>query len=105
MVIVQSELRRSGYEELIPAGVVLTGGTSKMEGAVDLAEEIFHMVEWAHRNTRAACTTLSVIRFMPLRWVCSCICAKGLDSARVRQDVGSKASASRSREAWFARHF
>ena len=32
-----------GYEELIPAGVVLTGGTSKMEGAVDLAEEIFHM--------------------------------------------------------------
>ena len=37
------ELRRSGYEELIPAGVVLTGGTSKMEGAVELAEEIFHM--------------------------------------------------------------
>ena len=41
--LIQSELRRSGYEELIPAGVVLTGGTSKMEGAVDLAEEIFHM--------------------------------------------------------------
>jgi cell division protein FtsA len=28
---------------LIAAGVVLTGGTSKMEGAVELAEEIFHM--------------------------------------------------------------
>ena len=41
--LIQSELRRSGYEELIPAGVVLTGGTSKMEGAVELAEEIFHM--------------------------------------------------------------
>ena len=41
--LIQSELRRSGYEELIAAGVVLTGGTSKMEGAVDLAEEIFHM--------------------------------------------------------------
>jgi cell division protein FtsA len=26
-----------------PAGVVLTGGTSKMEGVVELAEEIFHM--------------------------------------------------------------
>lgn len=41
--LIQAEIRRSGYEELIPAGVVLTGGTSKMEGAVELAEEIFHM--------------------------------------------------------------
>lgn len=40
--LVQSELRRSGYEEMIPAGIVLTGGTSKMEGAVELAEEVFH---------------------------------------------------------------
>jgi cell division protein FtsA len=41
--LVQGELRRSGFEELVPAGVVLTGGTSKMEGVVELAEEIFHM--------------------------------------------------------------
>ena len=41
--LIQTELRRSGYEELIPAGIVLTGGTSKMEGASELAEEIFHM--------------------------------------------------------------
>jgi cell division protein FtsA len=41
--LIQGELRRSGYEDLIPAGVVLTGGTAKMEGAVELAEEIFHM--------------------------------------------------------------
>jgi len=41
--LIQAEIRRSGYEEIIPAGVVLTGGTSKMEGAVELAEEIFHM--------------------------------------------------------------
>jgi cell division protein FtsA len=41
--LVQSELRRSGYEDLIAAGIVLTGGTSQMEGVVDLAEEIFHM--------------------------------------------------------------
>ena len=41
--LVQSELRRSGYEDLIAAGIVLTGGTSKMEGVVELAEEIFHM--------------------------------------------------------------
>jgi len=41
--LIQAELRRSGFEDLIPSGVVLTGGTSKMEGAVELAEEIFHM--------------------------------------------------------------
>lgn len=41
--LVQSELRRSGFEDMIAAGIVLTGGSSKMEGAVDLAEEIFHM--------------------------------------------------------------
>jgi len=41
--LVQGELRRSGFEESCAAGVVLTGGTSKMEGVVELAEEIFHM--------------------------------------------------------------
>lgn len=41
--LIQTELRRSGFEELIAAGIVLTGGTSKMEGVVELAEEIFHM--------------------------------------------------------------
>ena len=41
--LIQAELRRSGFEDLIPAGIVLTGGTSKMEGVVELAEEICHM--------------------------------------------------------------
>jgi len=41
--LIQSELRKSGFEEIIAAGIVLTGGSSKMEGAVELAEEIFHM--------------------------------------------------------------
>jgi cell division protein FtsA len=40
---IQAELRRSGYEEMVPSGIVMTGGTAKMEGAVELAEEIFHM--------------------------------------------------------------
>jgi cell division protein FtsA len=43
MLLVQSELRRSGYEELIAAGIVLTGGSSKVRGLIELAEEIFHM--------------------------------------------------------------
>lgn len=41
--MVQAELRRSGFEDLVAAGIVLTGGTAKMEGVVELAEEIFHM--------------------------------------------------------------
>ncbi len=41
--LIQAELRRSGFEELIAAGYVLTGGSSRMEGAVELAEEVFHM--------------------------------------------------------------
>lgn len=41
--LVQAELRRSGFEDLIAAGIVLTGGSAKIEGVVELAEEIFHM--------------------------------------------------------------
>ena len=41
--LIQDELRRSGFENLIAAGVVLTGGASKMEGVLELAEEIFHV--------------------------------------------------------------
>src|SRR5512147_2244742 len=41
--LVREELRRSGFEEVIAAGIVLTGGSARMEGAIDLAEEIFHM--------------------------------------------------------------
>ena len=40
--LIQAELRRSGFEDRIAAGIVLTGGTAKIEGAVELAEEIFH---------------------------------------------------------------
>lgn len=41
--LVQAEIRKSGYEQMLAGGIVLTGGTAKMEGAVELAEEIFHM--------------------------------------------------------------
>ncbi len=40
--LVMTEICRSGYEKLIPAGMVLTGGSSRIEGIVDLAEEVFH---------------------------------------------------------------
>ncbi|MBM3356221.1 MAG: cell division protein FtsA [Betaproteobacteria bacterium] len=41
--LVQAELRRSGYEELLSSGVVITGGSSVMRGMVELGEEILHM--------------------------------------------------------------
>ena len=41
--LVQAELRRSGLEDVIASGIVLTGGSARMEGMVELAEEIFHM--------------------------------------------------------------
>ena len=42
-LLVQDELRRSAYEDLLGAGIVLTGGSSKMEGMVELAEEVFQL--------------------------------------------------------------
>ncbi|MBT8121239.1 MAG: cell division protein FtsA [Gammaproteobacteria bacterium] len=43
LTLIQAELQRSGFEDLIASGIVLTGGSAKIEGLVDLAEEIFHM--------------------------------------------------------------
>ncbi|MBW8907239.1 MAG: cell division protein FtsA [Betaproteobacteria bacterium] len=41
--LVQQALRDSGFEELLSSGIVLTGGSSVMQGMVELGEEIFHM--------------------------------------------------------------
>lgn len=43
LLLVQAELRRSGFEDLVAAGIVLSGGSSRVSGLVELAEEIFHM--------------------------------------------------------------
>jgi cell division protein FtsA len=40
--LVQQELRRSGFEDLLSSGIVITGGSSAMQGMVELGEEIFH---------------------------------------------------------------
>jgi len=41
--LVQAELRRSGFEDSVASGIVLTGGASLMPGALELAENIFRM--------------------------------------------------------------
>ncbi len=42
-LIQQDHLRINGFQNLTAAGIVLTGGSSRMLGAVELAEEVFHM--------------------------------------------------------------
>jgi cell division protein FtsA len=41
--LIQAELKRTNFEDKIAAGIVLTGGSSLVEGAVELAEEVFHV--------------------------------------------------------------
>ena len=41
--LILQELRDSGYEDQIAAGIVITGGTSSIDGAVDVAEATFGM--------------------------------------------------------------
>ncbi|TXT22533.1 MAG: cell division protein FtsA [Gallionellaceae bacterium] len=41
--LVQTELRRSGFEDLLSSGIVITGGSSAMQGMVELGEEVFHL--------------------------------------------------------------
>ncbi|MEI2768702.1 MAG: cell division protein FtsA [Nitrosomonas sp.] len=41
--LIQAELRRSGFEELLSSGIVITGGSASLRGMVELGEEIFHM--------------------------------------------------------------
>lgn len=41
--LVKNELRRCGFEDLIPAGMVITGGASKVKHIIDLAEKVFEM--------------------------------------------------------------
>ncbi len=40
---VHKELKHSGFLETLGAGLVLTGGSARMEGAIELAEEMFDM--------------------------------------------------------------
>ena len=41
--MIKAELQRSGYQELVAAGIVLTGGSSLLDGMAELAEEMFDM--------------------------------------------------------------
>ncbi len=42
-LLIQAELQRSGFQDLLSSGIVLTGGSSAMLGMVELGEEIFQL--------------------------------------------------------------
>jgi len=41
--LIAQELSRSGLEDMLPAGVVITGGSTLLKGTVDVAERVFGM--------------------------------------------------------------
>ncbi|HLY67709.1 MAG TPA: cell division protein FtsA [Chloroflexota bacterium] len=43
LLMVQDELQNAGYKGLLPAGVVLTGGTAQLAGIADVASRLFAM--------------------------------------------------------------
>jgi len=43
LMMVEQEIKRSGYDSMIPAGVVLTGGGAQLPGLQKLAKKIFNL--------------------------------------------------------------
>ena len=41
--LVRQEIVRQGLEDVVAAGIVLTGGSSLLEGCCELAEQVFHL--------------------------------------------------------------
>ena len=41
--LVRQEVKRNGYDGLLPAGAVLTGGTSRLPGIKEVASETLHL--------------------------------------------------------------
>jgi cell division protein FtsA len=43
LIMAAKEINRSEFEDLLAAGIVLTGGTAMLDGVVELAEQVFNM--------------------------------------------------------------
>ena len=41
--LIAAQIRRSGFEDFVSAGIVLTGGGANIQGAIELAESCFDM--------------------------------------------------------------
>jgi cell division protein FtsA len=52
------EVKRSGYDDLLPAGIVLTGGVAQLNGLADLSEE---RLQWPVRIGRPSGIATSIL--------------------------------------------
>ena len=41
--LILKDIQQSGYDELLPAGIVLTGGTALLRGITDVAERVLNV--------------------------------------------------------------
>ncbi|MBA0921666.1 MAG: cell division protein FtsA [Nitrosospira sp.] len=86
--LVQEELRRNGLEDLLSSGIVITGGSSSLQGMVELGEEIFHMpVRLGLPNYRGS--LVEVVRTPRFSTVVGLIIA-GMEQIHYRQDTRLK---------------
>lgn len=86
--LVQEELRRNGLEDLLSSGIVITGGSSSLQGMVELGEEIFHMpVRLGLPNYRGS--LVEVVRTPRFSTVVGLIIA-GMEQIHYRQDIRLK---------------
>lgn len=105
--LIQGELRRSGFEELLSSGIVLTGGSSSLQGMVELGEEIFHMpVRLGLPNYRGG---LSEVVCTPRFSTCIGLIIAGLESHQHYQHKqlqgGSFKQILEKMKNWFQRNF
>jgi len=78
--MVSREIIRSGYEDSLASGVVLTGGSALLEGIVNLAEQVLRMP--VRVGGPVAVTGLSDIVSSPLYATALGLVAAGSDSRR-----------------------
>ncbi len=74
---VQQEIKRSGYDGLLPAGIVLCGGTAKLPGMQGMARDLFSLPVQIgtpkgllgltdQTNDPAAATAVGLVRWTPM---------------------------------------
>jgi cell division protein FtsA len=104
--LVQQVLRDSGLEELLSSGIVLTGGSSVMQGMIELGEEIFHMPVRVGipRYTGALAEVVRSPRYATVVGLILEGVSQKRQGQRTRQSGSLRSVIARMRE-WFQRNF
>lgn len=105
--MVQAELRRSGFEEILSSGIVITGGSASLQGMVELGEEIFHMpVRLGLPNYHG---NLKEVLYTPRYSTCVGLILAGIEQMRHQQSarlqIGSAKQILARMKGWFQKNF